>query len=221
MSLDELIHERERLFEAWDNAVGDFLEDLKDFIRLTGQRQLIQAEMDALNDVYGAIGAAGSSVEGDRRHAETTSALATLRIRYAFEVEIVEATALLRKADALRPLAEQRQATLSELKRWLSAEYSDELENFQRAADLGMEFLHMQLTDSDERWRASWHAAIATQQLAAEQLEKLAPGSTASWRFNAPPAWPQPQPGWTPVPDWVPDPSWDIPERDWHFWTRG
>ncbi|MEU5988318.1 hypothetical protein ABZ806_05030 [Spirillospora sp. NPDC047418] len=220
MSLDELVIERERLFEAWDEAVGGFLRDLEGFVRLTQQRALIQAEMHALNDVYGAIGAAGSSVEGDRRHAETTSALVTLRIRYAFELEIVEATALLRQVDALQPLAAQRQAVLSELKRWLPAEYSDELETFQKAADLGIEFLQMQLTDSHDRWQGSWRAAIETQRLGAGQLEQIAPGSAASWRFNAPPGWPQPQPGWSPGPDWLPDPSWDVPEKDWHFWTR-
>lgn len=220
MSLDELILERDRLFEAWNKAAEDFLSDLGDFVRLTQRREFIQAELDALGDVYGAIGAAGSSVEGDRRHAETTSALVTLRIRYAFELEVVEATALLRQLDALHPLAEQRQATLSELKRWLPAEYSEELETFQRAADLGVEFLQMQLTDSHDRWRSSWHAAIESQRIAAGQLEQIAPGSAASWRFNTPPGWPQPQPGWTPTPDWLPDLSWDIPEKGWHFWTR-
>ena len=220
MSLDELIYERERLFEAWNVAVEDYLTDLKDFVRLTQRRALIQTEMHALNDVYGAIGAAKSSVEGDRRHAETTSALVTLRIRYAFEEEIFETTALLHKVETLRPLAEQRQVVLSELKRRLPAEYGEELATYQEAADLGTEFLQTQLTEAHARWRDSWNAAIETQRIAAGQLEQIAPGSTASWRFNAPASWPQPQPGWSPAPGWLPDPSWEIPEDDWHFWTR-
>jgi len=44
------------------------------------------------------------------------------------------------------------------------------------------------------------------------------PRSRAGWRFNAPPGWPEPPPGWTPPPGWRPDPSWPTPPADWSWW---
>lgn len=38
-------------------------------------------------------------------------------------------------------------------------------------------------------------------------------------RFNAPPGWPQPQPGWAPPAGWQPDPSWPAPPPDWDYWV--
>jgi hypothetical protein len=38
-------------------------------------------------------------------------------------------------------------------------------------------------------------------------------------RYNSPPNWPPPPPGWTPPPGWVPDPSWGPAPEGWDFWT--
>lgn len=38
-------------------------------------------------------------------------------------------------------------------------------------------------------------------------------------KFNTPPGWPPPPPGWTPPPGWQPDPSWPAPPADWQFWV--
>lgn len=37
-------------------------------------------------------------------------------------------------------------------------------------------------------------------------------------RFNPPPNWPQPRPGWSPPPGWKPDPSWPQPPQGWQVW---
>ncbi len=37
-------------------------------------------------------------------------------------------------------------------------------------------------------------------------------------RFNAPPGWPEPPPGWTPPPGWQPNPSWPPAPPGWQFW---
>lgn len=37
-------------------------------------------------------------------------------------------------------------------------------------------------------------------------------------RFNAPPGWPEPPPGWTPPPGWQPNPAWPPAPPGWQFW---
>jgi len=37
-------------------------------------------------------------------------------------------------------------------------------------------------------------------------------------RYNAPPTWPPPPPGWTPPREWAPDPAWPAPPAGWEFW---
>ena len=39
-------------------------------------------------------------------------------------------------------------------------------------------------------------------------------------RFNCPPGWPPPPPGWSPSPGWKPDPSWPPPPAGWALWTE-
>ncbi len=39
------------------------------------------------------------------------------------------------------------------------------------------------------------------------------------WRFNPPPGWPQPSPGWQPPPGWAPDPAWPPAPQGWVFWV--
>lgn len=39
------------------------------------------------------------------------------------------------------------------------------------------------------------------------------------YRFNRPPSWPAPPPGWRPPPGWQPDPSWPRPPRGWRLWV--
>jgi hypothetical protein len=46
-----------------------------------------------------------------------------------------------------------------------------------------------------------------------------APPSKSS-RFNPPPNWPMPPPGWTPPQGWTPDPSWPPPPEGWQLWTE-
>ncbi|HTM86096.1 MAG TPA: hypothetical protein VL179_14575 [Mycobacterium sp.] len=46
------------------------------------------------------------------------------------------------------------------------------------------------------------------------------PGSEdGAGRFNAPPGWPQPAPGWSPPSEWRPDPSWPPAPPGWKFWV--
>nr|WP_306432864.1 DUF4041 domain-containing protein [Streptomyces harenosi] len=39
-----------------------------------------------------------------------------------------------------------------------------------------------------------------------------------TYRFNPPPGWPTPAPGWLPPPGWQPDPSWPVPPG-WQLWV--
>ncbi len=39
-------------------------------------------------------------------------------------------------------------------------------------------------------------------------------------RFNPPPNWPAPPPGWTPPPGWRPDPTWGPPPHGWQLWVN-
>lgn len=41
-----------------------------------------------------------------------------------------------------------------------------------------------------------------------------------SLRFNTPPGWPVPPPGWAPPKDWQPDPSWPPAPPGWQFWVQ-
>lgn len=41
-----------------------------------------------------------------------------------------------------------------------------------------------------------------------------------SRRFNAPPGWPKPPPGWVPPKGWTPDPAWPPPPPDWQLWIE-
>jgi hypothetical protein len=38
------------------------------------------------------------------------------------------------------------------------------------------------------------------------------------YRFNPPPNWPAPPPGWVPVPGWRPSPEWPAPPPGWQLW---
>lgn len=38
-------------------------------------------------------------------------------------------------------------------------------------------------------------------------------------RFNPPPGWPAPHPGWTPPAGWQPDPAWPPVPPGWNFWV--
>jgi hypothetical protein len=38
------------------------------------------------------------------------------------------------------------------------------------------------------------------------------------WRFEPPPGWPPPPPGFVPPKEWRPDPSWPAAPKDWTFW---
>lgn len=38
-------------------------------------------------------------------------------------------------------------------------------------------------------------------------------------RYNPPPNWPTPPPGWEPPRGWTPDPSWPPAPPGWNFWT--
>lgn len=38
------------------------------------------------------------------------------------------------------------------------------------------------------------------------------------YRFNPPPNWPAPPPGWVPRPGWRPLPEWPAPPRGWQLW---
>ena len=38
------------------------------------------------------------------------------------------------------------------------------------------------------------------------------------YRFNPPPNWPAPPPGWVPMPGWRPSPEWPAPPPGWQLW---
>jgi hypothetical protein len=38
------------------------------------------------------------------------------------------------------------------------------------------------------------------------------------FRFNTPPGWPAPPPGWQPPEGWTPDPNWPPAPPGWSFW---
>ncbi|MCP2336054.1 DUF3761 domain-containing protein [Actinomadura rupiterrae] len=38
-------------------------------------------------------------------------------------------------------------------------------------------------------------------------------------RFNPPPGWPDPGPGWTPPPGWLPNPAWPPAPPGWDYWS--
>lgn len=38
-------------------------------------------------------------------------------------------------------------------------------------------------------------------------------------RFNPPPNWPPPPPGWIPDSNWTPDPAWPAPPPGWQLWV--
>jgi hypothetical protein len=38
------------------------------------------------------------------------------------------------------------------------------------------------------------------------------------YRFNPPPNWPAPPPGWIPAPGWRPSPEWPAPPPGWQLW---
>lgn len=40
-----------------------------------------------------------------------------------------------------------------------------------------------------------------------------------AFRFNPPPNWPVPPPGWTPQPGWMPLPEWPDPPPGWQLWV--
>src|SRR5215472_2037103 len=39
-------------------------------------------------------------------------------------------------------------------------------------------------------------------------------------RFNPPPGWPPPPPGFVPGPAWRPDPRWPLPPPGWQLWVQ-
>ncbi len=49
-------------------------------------------------------------------------------------------------------------------------------------------------------------------------VQPAARSGTPAPRFNPPPGWPAPVPGWTPPPGWQPDPSWPQALPGWRFW---
>lgn len=46
----------------------------------------------------------------------------------------------------------------------------------------------------------------------------VAAPAPSGWRYNPPPTWPAPPPGWTPPPGWQPDASWPPAPPGWQFW---
>jgi hypothetical protein len=73
---------------------------------------------------------------------------------------------------------------------------------------------------------AEQHAryAEAAQQRAeySERSAQQRPGQSAQiYRFNPPPNWPAPPPGWAPTPGWRPSPDWPAPPPGWQLWIGG
>jgi hypothetical protein len=46
------------------------------------------------------------------------------------------------------------------------------------------------------------------------------PPTSLSLRFNPPPNWPAPPPGWTPLRGWAPPAFWPLPPAGWQFWIQ-
>jgi hypothetical protein len=123
-----------------------------------------------------------------------------------------------RSTPASREVARQR-ARRRETKRQAKAAQRAE-ERFQRA----------QHREAVAEQRAQQREALALQrQQAAEQRAcnaGAAPGSAQQppgrsaqiHRFNPPPNWPAPPPGWVPMPGWRPSPEWPAPPPGWQLW---
>jgi hypothetical protein len=45
-------------------------------------------------------------------------------------------------------------------------------------------------------------------------------GAPVGLRYNPPPGWPPPPPGFTPKPGWQPDPAWGPPPPGWQLWVN-
>ena len=51
-------------------------------------------------------------------------------------------------------------------------------------------------------------------------IGRIARGTPMTVRFNPPPNWPAPPPGWTPPSGWQPDPTWPAAPDGWQFWVE-
>jgi hypothetical protein len=52
-------------------------------------------------------------------------------------------------------------------------------------------------------------------------VQPAARSGAPAFRFNPPPGWPAPVPGWVRPPGWQPDPSWPQAPPGWQFWVPG
>ncbi len=50
--------------------------------------------------------------------------------------------------------------------------------------------------------------------------ERQTTSDSGGYRFNAPPNWPEPPPGWSPPPGWLPDPGWGPLPPGWQLWIE-
>jgi hypothetical protein len=68
---------------------------------------------------------------------------------------------------------------------------------------------------------AGYRARMKRQVLSADRrvLQPAAQFGMPAVRFNAPPGWPVPVPGWSPPAGWQPDRSWPQAPQGWQFWV--
>jgi hypothetical protein len=61
-----------------------------------------------------------------------------------------------------------------------------------------------------------WPGCVASAPLIRSRRHQ---GAVVGLRYNPPPGWPPPPPGFKPRPGWQPDPSWGPPPPGWQLWV--
>jgi hypothetical protein len=123
-----------------------------------------------------------------------------------------------RSTPASREAARQR-AQMKEAKRQAKAAQrvqKREAAAGQRAKQEALILQQQQQAESRARY------AEAAQQRAGyreESAQQRSGHSAQIYRFNPPPNWPAPPPGWVPVPGWRPSPEWPAPPPGWQLWS--
>jgi hypothetical protein len=62
-----------------------------------------------------------------------------------------------------------------------------------------------------------WPGCVASAPLIRSRRHQ---GAVVGLRYNPPPGWPPPPPGFSPRPGWQPDPSWGPPPPGWQLWLN-
>ena len=94
-----------------------------------------------------------------------------------------------------------------------------------KANQLDAEWIATNLTGGARQLSGAPAPAPATSPVqeppAVQRAHRPVPPKPTTIRFNPPPAWPAPPPGWEPPPGWMPLPDWPAAPEQWSFWVVG